>query len=97
MVASDRKGPKGIASFRFFILSKRRIPATKPPIIIPVSKATNTNGKPVTRPISAAILTSPHPIPPRKIRAGIKSKTKPMAPPIAPLMFSSQGRGIIFA
>ena len=91
---SDRKGPNGIGSFRFFIFSSRRIPATNPPRITPINKATNTRGKPVTRPISPTILTSPHPIPPRKTRATIKSRTKPTAPPMTPLKILGSGRNI---
>jgi len=91
MAAADKKGPKGIDSFRLFILNKRRMPATAPPAIIPTSNETKTRGKPVTRPIRAASLTSPHPMPPREIRSGIKRKAKPMAPPMTPLAAVGQG------
>ena len=91
MVAMARKGPNGIASLRFFILSRSRTPLTIAPTITPISKATNTKGNPVVKPINAAILTSPNPIPPRETKAVMKRKRKPMHPPIRPFMAIGQG------
>ena len=63
IVASDKKGPKGIPSFLVFFFRSKRIIATSPPRIIPPKTATNTLGNPHIRPISPAIFTWPRPMP----------------------------------
>jgi len=88
IVATARKGPKGIGSFPFLNRNSSRVMATSPPLRIPNSRATNTNGKPVANPMRPARVTSPSPIPPPMLRYRQSAKryaapikTTPTAPP----------------
>ena len=82
IVPPTRKGPNCICDFKFFFLNNIRPTPIIAPDVKAVNKAKRIFGKPKTRPIKKANLTSPKPIQ-RPLDNIMSRKKNPAAPKAA--------------